>query len=58
VPYFLVTFTVPEELRAMIRSHPQELYAALFAHSAGALHDVALTKLGVELGFTGVLHTP
>ena len=57
VPYFLVTFTVPEELRAAIRARPQELYAALFAHSAGALADVALSKLGVELGCTGVLHT-
>jgi len=57
VPYFLVTFTVPEELRAVMRAHPHPLYAALFAHSAGALADVALTKLGVELGFTGVLHT-
>ena len=57
VPYFLVTFTVPEELRETIRAHPHELYAALFAQSAGALADVALSKLGVELGFTGVLHT-
>ena len=57
VPYFLVTFTVPEELRKMIRAHPQALYAALFRKSSGALADVALSKLGVELGFTGVLHT-
>lgn len=57
VPYFLVTFTVPEELRAVLRAYPQQLYAALFAHSAGALADVALTKLGIQLGFTGVLHT-
>jgi Putative transposase/Transposase zinc-binding domain len=57
VPYFLVTFTVPEELRETIRAHPHELYAALFRESSGALVDVALSKLGVELGFTGVLHT-
>jgi hypothetical protein len=57
VPYFLVTFTVPEELRDVIRAHARELYAALFRESAGALGDVALSKLGVELGFTGVLHT-
>ena len=57
VPCFLVTFTVPAELRAVLRAHPQELYAALFRESSGALADVALTKLGVELGFTGVLHT-
>lgn len=56
-PYFLVTFTVPEELRATIRAHPRELYGALFRESSGALAEVALTKLGVELGFTGVLHT-
>lgn len=57
VPYFLVTFTVPEELRETIRAHPHELYAALFRESSGALSDVALSKLGVEPGFTGVLHT-
>jgi len=57
VPYFLVTFTVPEELRAVFRAHPKELYAALFRESSGALADVALSKLGVELGCTGVLHT-
>ena len=57
VPYFLVTFTLPGELRETIRAHPQDLYAALFRESSGALGDVALTKLGVELGFTGVLHT-
>jgi len=57
VPYFLVTFTVPEELRETIRAHPRELYGALFGQSAGALADVALSQLGLELGFTGVLHT-
>ena len=57
VPYFLVTFTVPGELRAVIRAHPRELHAALFRESSGALADVALSQLGVELGSTGVLHT-
>lgn len=57
VPYFLVTFTVAEELREVIRTHAKTFYAALFRESSGALSDVALTKLGVELGFTGVLHT-
>jgi hypothetical protein len=57
VPYFLVTFTVPEELRAVIRSHPSDLYHALFRESAGALAEVALSKLGIQPGCTGVLHT-
>jgi len=30
VPYFLVTCTVPAELRALIRSHQKELYGLLF----------------------------
>jgi hypothetical protein len=42
VPYFLVTFTVPEELREVLRAQSREGYAALFAQSAGSLHDVAL----------------
>jgi putative transposase/transposase-like zinc-binding protein len=57
VPYFLVTFTVPAELRAIIRSHAREFYGALFRESSGALSEVALSKLGIELGCTGVLHT-
>ena len=57
VPYFLVTFTIPEELRAVVRAHQKDLYGALFRESAGALTDVALTKLNMQLGFTGVLHT-
>lgn len=57
VPYFLVTFTVPEGLRKIIRAHQQVLYHQLFAQSSGALLEVALSKLGIELGLLGVLHT-
>jgi hypothetical protein len=58
-PYFLVTFTVPEALRAFIRSHPQLALDLLFACSAQALQDLARNpdRLGAELGFLGVLHT-
>jgi hypothetical protein len=59
VPYFLVTFTVPEQLRAVIRSHQKELYAALFRESAATLQEVAVSPkhLGAELGMLGVLQT-
>lgn len=59
VPYFLVTFTVPEQLRALIRAHQRELYALLFAESAASLQEVAAHEkhLGAELGMLGVLHT-
>ncbi len=59
VPYFLVTFTVPEELRRFIRSHLQIALDLLFAASAGALQDLAGNpqRLGAQLGMLGVLHT-
>jgi hypothetical protein len=58
-PYFLVTFTVPEELRRFIRSHQQIALDLLFACSAQALRDLARNprRLGADLGFLGVLHT-
>ena len=59
VPYFLVTFTVPEELRRLIRSLQLIFYPLLFRQSAGTLQDVAANPkhLGATLGFLGVLHT-
>ena len=58
-PYFLVTFTVPEELRRLIRSHQQIGLDLLFATSAQALQDLAANprRLGAQLGMLGVLHT-
>ncbi len=59
VPYFLVTFTVPDPLRSWIRSHPQIGYEILFDASAPALQDLAANpqRLGAQLGLLGILHT-
>jgi hypothetical protein len=59
VPYYLVTFTVPEGLRPVIRSHQKILYALLLRESAGALQDVARDHkdLGAQLGLLSVLQT-
>ena len=59
VPYFLVTFTVPEELRPLFAARPEAMHAMLFRESAATLQQVAAEKrlLGAELGFVGVLHT-
>jgi hypothetical protein len=59
VPYFLVTFTVPQELRAPFRAHQSQAYNILFREAAQALQDVAAQPrlLGAQLGFLGVLHT-
>ena len=57
--YFLVTFTVPEPLRAWIRSHPTDAYDLLFQTSAQALQDLAANPkhLGGSLALLGILHT-
>lgn len=59
VSYFLVTFTVPEELRGAFKTQPDLLHDLLFRESAATLQAVAATPrlLGGELGFVGVLHT-
>ena len=59
VQYHLCTFTVPKELRHLIRSHPREGLALLFEASASALRDVCANPkwLGAQPGLTGVLHT-
>ena len=58
--HFMVTFTVPEEIRSIIRSNQNTSYRALFKASSQALKKLAADKrfIGTDLpGFTGVLHT-
>lgn len=57
--YFLVTLTVPEELRQPIRAAMKPWYGALLKESAGALQDLAADPklLGAELGLTAMLQT-
>ena len=59
VPYYLVTFTVPEPLRRFIRSNQKILYPLLIRESAGALLDVGRDhkNLGAQLGALAVLQT-
>jgi len=59
VPYFLVTFTVPEELRFAFKAKPKLMHDLLFTHAARALQTIAddSRHLGAELGMVGVLHT-
>lgn len=59
VPYYLITFTVPEGLRSWLRSHQKQGYALLLRESAATLQDIAAHPkyLGAELGLLSVLHT-
>jgi hypothetical protein len=59
VPHFLVTFTLPAELRSVARRHPQTIYNLLFRASAEALQQLAADPrfVGGQLGLIGVLQT-
>lgn len=50
VPYHLVTFTVPEQLRLLMRSNQRLLLDLLFKESAATLQDVSHSKLRADLG--------
>jgi hypothetical protein len=59
-PYFLLTFTLPEELRRFVRAHQKVCYSALFEASSGAIRRLATDPrfIGTDSpGFFGVLHT-
>ncbi len=58
--HFMLTFTVPDQLRPFIRSHQRLAYAALFETSADAIKTLAKDPTylsGDTPGFFGVLHT-
>jgi hypothetical protein len=58
-PYFLVTFTLPQELRAVSRSHQRTVYDALLRAAAETLLCVAADPqhLGARPAILAVLHT-
>ncbi len=58
--HFMITFTVPQQLRRFIRSHQRACYSALFKASSETMKKLAADKkyIGGDLpGFLGVLHT-
>ena len=57
VHYFMVKFTLPNELRPLARKNPKALYQSMFSVAASVLKDFAKRKFDGEIGFTAVLHT-
>jgi hypothetical protein len=59
VTHFLVTFTLPEELRRVARSNQKTVYNILFRASSEALQKLAWDEryVGGQVGMVGVLHT-
>jgi len=57
--YFLVTFTLPAELRPLPRAHPKKIYGLLMKAAADALQKLAADPQyrGARLGALAVLHT-
>ncbi len=58
-PYYLLTFTLPGELRALARDHQRAVYGLLMQCAAAALQELAADPryLGGRLGCVAVLHT-
>jgi hypothetical protein len=58
-PYFLVTFTLPGELRSVARSNQKPVYNLLFKASAAALQKLARDPrfVGGQIRMMGGLHT-
>ena len=59
VPHFLVTFTLPDALRRIARSHQKLFYNLLFKCAAQALQKQAddIKYLGGMAGMCGILHS-
>ena len=59
VEYFLVTFTLPYELRFLAWDHQKLVYNLLFACASSTLKDFGVNPkhLGANIGMTAVLHT-
>jgi Putative transposase len=59
VPYYLITVTIPAELRSHCLRYPRELYDLLLSQSAQGLRDLCKNPkhLGGNCGFIAVLQT-
>ena len=59
VDYFMVTFTLPSQLRGLALTHPKTIYSLLLNCAKETLQTFSENKkaLGGRLGLTAILHT-
>jgi len=59
VPFFMLTFTLPAELKRVVRSNQHIFYNLLFRSSAAAAQKLARDPrfVGGQIGMVGILHT-
>jgi len=58
--YFLITFTVPQQIRPFCRANQKIAYAAMFKAASESIKKLAMDPrhIGADLpGFSGILHT-
>lgn len=57
--HYLLTFTLPQQLRTLARSHQTTVYAALLREAAASVQTLATDRawVGGTLGILAVLHT-
>jgi hypothetical protein len=55
--YFHVVFTLPQELRSLVRRNPDEMYTLVIDAAARTLLDFGRSRLHAQIGVTTVLHT-
>lgn len=58
-PHYLLTFTLPSELRALTRSHQKLMYGLLLSAAAASIQKLCADPqwMGAQPALTGVLHT-
>ena len=58
-PYYLLTFTLPSELRALARSHQKLMYGLLLRAAAASIQKLCADPqwMGAQPALLGVLHT-
>jgi len=57
IRHFHVVFTLPSELRRLVKGHPVDVYNAFFRVVGEILGELGLTWYNANLGWTLVLHT-
>ena len=59
VPYFHVTFTLPQQIGRLALQNPRQIYTILFQAASETLLTIAADPkhLGASIGFLAVLHT-
>ncbi|MCP4681707.1 MAG: transposase [Desulfobacterales bacterium] len=59
VLYFMLTFTLPFQLRSLTRQHQRQVFSIFFHCVSSTLRDFGLNpnNMGAQIGMTMVLHT-